>query len=245
MTGTPHSRIALLDLPQAVVLPGQYMVGVGLQGALVPDLRELVVAELAIGITDQVGHVGAVVMAERLQLLDGSRIIVAVIDRRIGCAISLRKYRIVDAGLLAALLLGLVGGGGLGVRRRWGRRGRHRISTATPAATSSRGKGRNDRWRRDQRHRKNCQRHQAGHCSDHVCLLLSYVAITPAAPCKPRFAQDIPEEISLLENARFDAAAGANQRAENGRAVSDRAITNGLIVRPRPARDVAGRGVLP
>src|SRR5947207_7752392 len=78
------------------------------------------------------------------------------------------------------------------------------------------------------------------------------LAIPPAAPCKPRFAQNIPEEISLRENGRFDAAAGANQaaaganqRAENGRAVSDRAITNGLMVRPRPARVVAGRGVLP
>src|SRR5256886_7367467 len=193
-----HSQISY-----AVFCLKKKMVGVRLQGALLPDLRQLVVAELAIGITDQVGHVGMIVVAQHLQLLDRSRIIVAIIHRRIGCAISLRKYRIVDAGLLAALLLGLVGGGGLGVRRRWGRRGRHRISTATPAATSSRGKGRNDRWRRDQRHRKNCQRHQAGRCSDHVCLLLSSVAIPPAAPCKPRFAQVIPEEISLLEYGRF------------------------------------------
>src|SRR6266403_5470503 len=44
-------------------------------------------------------------------------------------------------------------------------------------------------------------------------------AIPPAAPVKPRFAQNIPEEISWLENGRFDAASGADQRAENGRAV--------------------------
>src|SRR6185369_8828176 len=37
--------IALFDLPQAVILPGQHMVRVGLQRAFVPDLRELVVAE--------------------------------------------------------------------------------------------------------------------------------------------------------------------------------------------------------
>jgi hypothetical protein len=36
--------VALLNLPQAV--PRQYMVRIGLQCALVPDLREFLVAEL-------------------------------------------------------------------------------------------------------------------------------------------------------------------------------------------------------
>src|ERR1700738_105642 len=44
--------VALFDLPQAVILPGQDMVRLCFQGAFVPDLRELVVAELAIGIAD-------------------------------------------------------------------------------------------------------------------------------------------------------------------------------------------------
>ena len=63
--------VALFDLPQSVILPGLDVVRVRLQGALVPDLRDLVVAELAIGVSDQIGDRGAVVMTERLQLLDG------------------------------------------------------------------------------------------------------------------------------------------------------------------------------
>src|SRR5262249_24050505 len=37
--------VALFELPQAVILPGPYMVRIGLQRALVPDLRQFVVAE--------------------------------------------------------------------------------------------------------------------------------------------------------------------------------------------------------
>ena len=81
--------VALFDLPQAVILPGLDVVGVGLQRALVPDLRHLVVAELAIGVADQIGDGGAVVVAERLQLLDRGGIIVAVVDRGVGRAIAL------------------------------------------------------------------------------------------------------------------------------------------------------------
>ena len=58
--------VALFDLPQTVVLPGQHVVRICFQGALVPDLRKLVVAELAIGIADQIGHIRMIVMAERL-----------------------------------------------------------------------------------------------------------------------------------------------------------------------------------
>jgi hypothetical protein len=66
--------VALLDLPQTVILPGRHMARICLQCALVPDLRELVIAELAIGITDQIGHIRAIVVAERLQLLDSGNI---------------------------------------------------------------------------------------------------------------------------------------------------------------------------
>src|SRR6185312_3719540 len=62
--------VALFELPQAVILPGPHMVRIGLQRALVPDLRDLVVAELAIGVTQQIGDVGAVVLTERLELPD-------------------------------------------------------------------------------------------------------------------------------------------------------------------------------
>src|SRR5689334_10592986 len=42
--------VALLNLPQTVILPRQHMVWIGFQRALVPGLRQLVVAEFAIGI---------------------------------------------------------------------------------------------------------------------------------------------------------------------------------------------------
>ena len=58
--------VALFDLPQSVILLGLDVVRIGLQRALVPDLRQLVVAELAIGIADQIGDGGAVVVTERL-----------------------------------------------------------------------------------------------------------------------------------------------------------------------------------
>jgi hypothetical protein len=54
--------VALFDLPQPVILPGLDVVRVGLQRALVPNLRDLVVAKLAIGVADQIGDGGAVVM---------------------------------------------------------------------------------------------------------------------------------------------------------------------------------------
>jgi hypothetical protein len=50
--------VALFDLPKPVILPGLDVVGIGLERALVPDLRDLVVAELAIGVADQVGDGG-------------------------------------------------------------------------------------------------------------------------------------------------------------------------------------------
>jgi hypothetical protein len=58
--------VALLNLPQAVILPRQYMVRIGFQRALVPDLREFGVAELAIGIVDQIAHVRVIVVAKCL-----------------------------------------------------------------------------------------------------------------------------------------------------------------------------------
>src|ERR1700730_14326018 len=96
--------IALFDLPQAVILPGLDVVGIGLQRAFVPDLRHLVVAELAVGVADQVGDRGAVVMAERLELLDGRSIVVAIVDRRVGRAITIGKRRIAARAVFAGFL---------------------------------------------------------------------------------------------------------------------------------------------
>ena len=89
--------IALFELPQPVILPGLDVVRVGLQRALVPDLRHLVVAELAIGIADQIGDRGFFVVAERLQLIDGGGVIVTVVDRGIGGMVAGLEARIKEA----------------------------------------------------------------------------------------------------------------------------------------------------
>src|SRR3984893_16343783 len=89
--------VALFDLPQPVILPGLDVVRVGLQRALVPNLRDLVVAKLAIGVADQIGDGGAVVMTESLQLLDGGAIVIAVIDRGVGRAITFGECGVLDA----------------------------------------------------------------------------------------------------------------------------------------------------
>src|SRR5436190_2142824 len=94
--------IALFDLPQAVILPGLDVVRIGLERAFVPDLRDLVVAELAIGVADQVGDGGCVVTAERLQLLDRRRIVVALVDRGVGSAIATGESILGECGLLDA-----------------------------------------------------------------------------------------------------------------------------------------------
>src|SRR5258705_10836129 len=95
--------VALLDLPQTVILPGLHMIRICFQGALVPDLRKLVVAELAIGIADQIGHIRPIVVAERLQLLYRRGIIIAVVDRRIGSAVPVGEGGVVEKGLLGFL----------------------------------------------------------------------------------------------------------------------------------------------
>ena len=95
--------VALLDLPQAVVVPRQHVVRIGPQRTLVPDLRLLVVAELAIGVADQIGDVGTIVLAERLQLLDRGGIVVLVVDRGIGGMVAGQELLIVDRGALVLL----------------------------------------------------------------------------------------------------------------------------------------------
>jgi hypothetical protein len=66
MPGLTAFSCALLNVPQAVMLPRQYMVRIWFQRALVPDLREFVVAELAIDIADQIDLVRLVVVAKCL-----------------------------------------------------------------------------------------------------------------------------------------------------------------------------------
>jgi hypothetical protein len=92
--------VALLDLPKTVIVPRQDMVRIGFERALIPDLRELVVAELAIGVPDQIGDVRVIVVAERSQLLDGGLIIIAFVNGCIRRTVALGKGWIVGLGAL-------------------------------------------------------------------------------------------------------------------------------------------------
>src|SRR6516164_1212116 len=96
--------VALLDLPKTVIVPGQDMVRIGFERALVPNLRELVVAELAIGIADQIRHIRVIVVTERLELVDRRGIILAVIDRLIGCAVTPDEGGVAEEGLFVGFL---------------------------------------------------------------------------------------------------------------------------------------------
>src|SRR5258706_2641951 len=149
--------VALLDLPQTIILPGLDVVRAGLQRALVPDLRDLVVTELAIGVANQIGDRGDVVVTERLQLPDGGGIVVAVIDRGVGCAITFGECRILDAGVQFAGLLLCLG---------LGRGGRRRVAIGVGVSLG-------DQRRRGQRPYDNCQRQNPDRESAHASLLFS------------------------------------------------------------------------
>src|ERR1700688_74663 len=144
--------VTLFDLPQSVILPGLDVVRIRLQRALIPDLRDLVVAELAVGVADQGGNRSVVVMAERLQLRNRGSIIIAVVDRRVGRAITLDEPVIANAGALVLLFL-------LGARRR------RRIFVA-------RGMGRCQKRNRDQRHGEHRQHQKPGRIFFHGSLLI-------------------------------------------------------------------------
>src|SRR5438045_4171828 len=88
--------VALFELPQPIILPGAYVARVILQRLLIVGLRKLVVAELAVGVADQVGDVGDVFALERFQLLDRRGVVVAVVDRGVGGAITLEEFWIVN-----------------------------------------------------------------------------------------------------------------------------------------------------
>src|SRR5262245_45484860 len=96
--------IALLDLPQAETVPGQALVRIGFERALIPNLRKLVIAELAVGISDQVRYIRVIVVTERLQLVDRRGIVVTVVDRLIGCAVTPTEGGVVEEGLFVGFL---------------------------------------------------------------------------------------------------------------------------------------------
>ena len=113
--------IALLDLPEAVVVPGQDVVRIGLQSALIPDLGLLVVAELAIGVADEIGYIGIIIVPERLELIDRSSVVMPIVDRVVGRTVALPEGGIVEERTLVGSLD--PGMRRLGVRAVWiGRR---------------------------------------------------------------------------------------------------------------------------
>ena len=116
--------VALLDLPEAVVVPCENMVWIGFECALIPDLRELVVAELAIGVPDQIGDIRIIVVAERRQLFDRGTIVISFVNRCIRRAVTLSKGWIVDTGPVVSLFAPLSVSG---FRTRPARIGRRRI----------------------------------------------------------------------------------------------------------------------
>src|SRR5258706_7942794 len=81
-------RSALFDLPQTVILPGLDVVRVGLQRAFIPDLRDLVVAELAIGERNNTRLSSTHCTTSYVVFLFHGDIVVAVVDRGIGRAIT-------------------------------------------------------------------------------------------------------------------------------------------------------------
>ena len=96
--------VALFDLPKTIIVPGQDMVRIGFERALIPNLRELVIAKLSVRIADQVGDVCIIVVAERPKLFDRRGIVVVVVDRRIGCSVASNEGGVTEEGLFVSFL---------------------------------------------------------------------------------------------------------------------------------------------
>src|SRR6516225_1119596 len=162
------------------------MVRIGFERALIPDLREFVVAELAIGITDQIGDIRGVIVAQRPELIDGGSVVVTVVNRRIGRLVALNEGGVAEEGLPGGLLCPMVrvaraSARSLAIRRirirlrRPGRRAHGILATAATAASAATtattgGKGR-DHWHTfGNSYREENQRHQPDRKSGHAFL---------------------------------------------------------------------------
>src|SRR5205807_1466700 len=84
-------QVALLDMPHAVVLPGANVLGIDGERLFVPDAGKLVVAELAVGIADIVGDLGALRPIERLERRD-ALFILSVEDERPGGMVAVDEF---------------------------------------------------------------------------------------------------------------------------------------------------------
>jgi hypothetical protein len=74
----------LLRLPHAVVRPGHGMLWINGKRSLIPKLGVVITAELAVGIPDQIRHVGVVVVSEGAQSGNAGGIVCLVLDHRVG-----------------------------------------------------------------------------------------------------------------------------------------------------------------
>jgi ferredoxin len=95
--------VALFHVPHAVIGPGAHVVGIGGERLVVPFLRLVVVAELAVGIADVIGDVGVLVLAKRMHGGDAA-FVVAGQDLGAGGAVAAQE-------LLVSLLMLLLFGG--------------------------------------------------------------------------------------------------------------------------------------
>src|ERR1043166_6139613 len=113
-------HVALFDVPHSVVLPRAHVIRVDCQRLVVPDLGEVVVADLAVGVADIVGDFRAVVAAECLEGGDAF-LVLAVEHQRAGGAVTVDELLLLAAlvllFLLTALLSAALGAAALGLWR--------------------------------------------------------------------------------------------------------------------------------
>src|SRR5262249_41751361 len=84
--------VALFEMPHPVILPGAGVFRIGGKRFLVPDLGVVGAAELAAREADQVGDIGMLIMAERLQYGDAAGIIVLFVDEGISLLVAVAKF---------------------------------------------------------------------------------------------------------------------------------------------------------
>src|ERR1700730_16889411 len=106
--------IALLEMPQTVVFPGSHVVWIRRERSFVPNLGQIVVAEFAVGITDIVCHLGALIVTEQPKRSNRVRVL-AIEHKGTRRAVAVNVLLIVALGALllsVPLLLGCLPGSG-------------------------------------------------------------------------------------------------------------------------------------
>src|SRR5580704_16024226 len=100
-------HVALFGIPHAVIGPGQRVVGIGGERAVVPEFGVVIAAEFAARIADQRRHIRIVVVAHGAQHSDAAGIIALVVDQRVSLVPALvelfDRARLVRLGLFGVL----------------------------------------------------------------------------------------------------------------------------------------------